>query len=644
LIALSRWSIPLVILPAQERNTVDMSTIRLTVAQAIVKYLSVQYSERDGIEQRLFAGMFGIFGHGNVTGLGQALAEKSDDLTYFRSQNEQAMVHTAVAYARAKDRLQLFACTSSIGPGATNMLTGAALATVNRLPVLLLPGDIFANRKPNPVLQQLEYPLSQDVSVNDAFRPVSRYWDRISRPEQLVASLPEAMRILTDPAETGAVTVCLPQDVQTEAYDFPSDMFAKRVWRIRRPVPVDEDLQSAAGLLASARRPLIVAGGGVTYSGANAALADFASAFGIPVAETQAGKGVLPWDHPWSVGPIGAAGGLAANRLAHDADVVLAIGTRLADFTTGSKTAFQHPDVRIIGANIGALDAYKLGALPLIGDARVTLERLGQILAGLAVQPHPHEPVAKLKLEWDAAVDALIDPTAGGPFSQSQVIGVVNAQAERADVVVCAAGGMPGDLLKMWRPVTPKNYHVEYGYSCMGYEIAGGLGVRMANPDGEVFVMVGDGSYLMMHTEIVTSLQEGKKLIVVLVDNGGFRCIRELQTQSGSPAFGNELRYRDRETNQLDGPLVGIDFAANAASLGAATYTARTPDELRTALGSARAEPATTVIYVPVESQERVRGFEGWWDVPIAEVSDDPNVQQARADYERGLVRQRPFV
>ncbi len=621
-----------------------MSTIRMTVAQAIVKYLSVQYSERDGVEQRLFAGMFGIFGHGNVTGLGQALEEVGEDLTYYRPQNEQAMVHSAVAYTRMKNRLQMFACTSSIGPGATNMLTGAALATVNRLPVLLLPGDIFANRKPNPVLQQLEYPLSQDMSVNDAFRPVSKFWDRIYRPDQLISSLPEAMRILTDPAETGAVTIALPQDVQTEAYDFPAAMFEKRVWKVRRPIPVGEDLQAAAELLAGAKHPLIVAGGGVTYSEANAALDDFATTFGIPVAETQAGKGVLPWNHPWSVGPIGAAGGLAANRLARDADVVLAIGTRLADFTTGSKTAFQHPDVKIIGANIGSMDAYKLGAMPLIGDARATLENLSEMLTVQGARAHDRAPIAALKQEWDAAVDELIDPDKGGPFSQPQVIGVVNAQAEEQDVVVCAAGGMPGDLLKMWRPITPKNYHVEYGYSCMGYEIAGGLGVKMANPDGEVFVMVGDGSYLMMHTEIVTSIQEGRKLVIVLVDNGGFRCIRELQTQSGSPAFGNELRYRDDATNRLDGPIVGVDFAANAASLGAATYTATSPAQLREALQAARSEEITTVIYVPVESQERVRGFEGWWDVPIAEVSSESGVQEARTAYEKDLERQRPFI
>ena len=618
-----------------------MSTIRLTVAQAIVRYLSVQYTSRDGHEQRMFAGMFGIFGHGNVTGIGQALEEVGDDLTYHRPQNEQAMVHTAAAYARMKNRLQMFACTSSIGPGATNMITGAALATVNRLPVLLLPGDIFANRVPHPVLQQLEYPLSQDMSVNDAFRPVSKYWDRIYRPEQLISALPEAMRVLTDPAETGAVTLALPEDVQTEAFDFPEALFEKRVWKVRRPAPVEDDLAAAADMIAAAKKPLIVAGGGVIYSEASDALDAFATRFGIPVSETQAGKGVLPWNHPWNIGPIGAAGGLAANRIARDADLVIAVGTRLADFTTASKTAFQNPDVNIIGSNIASFDAYKLGAMPLIGDARESLVLLHAALEQRGIAQRDHAPVANLKSEWDAAVDELIDPESGGPFSQPQVIGLVNEASGPDDVVVCAAGGMPGDLLKMWRPVSPKGYHVEYGYSTMGYEIAGGLGVKMAAPEREVYVMVGDGSYLMMHTEIVTSIAEGHKLTIVLVDNGGYRCIRELQTQSGSPAFGNELRYRNPATNRLDGDIIPVDFARNAASLGAATYTATGPQELRDALVAAKSETTTTVIYVPVESQERVRGFEGWWDVPIAEVSAQSDVIEAREEYVKGTSRQR---
>jgi len=621
-----------------------MNIIRLTVAQAIVKYLTVQYTERDGEQQRFFAGMFGIFGHGNVTGIGQALEEVGDDLTFYRPQNEQAMVHTAAAYTKMKNRLQTFACTSSVGPGATNMITGAALATVNRLPVLLLPGDTFANRVPHPVLQQLEYTLSQDVSVNDAFRPVSKFWDRIYRPEQLIASLPEAMRVLTNPAETGAVTVALPEDVQTEAFDFPASMFEKRVWKIRRPLPVDEDLDEAAALLRGASYPLIIAGGGVIYSRASDALDSFASEFGIPVSETQAGKGVLPWNHPWNVGPIGAAGGLAANRIARDADLVLAIGTRLADFTTSSKTAFQNPHVELLSINVGSMDAHKLGALPLVGDARATIDALACRLRALKAPVRDVTPVTDLKSEWDAAVDDLIQPRDGEALTQPQVIGLVNAASGPEDVVVCAAGGMPGDLLKLWRPLSPKGYHVEYGYSCMGYEIAGGLGVKMAGPGREVYVMVGDGSYLMLHTEIVTSIQEGYKLTIVLVDNGGFRCIRELQTQSGSPPFGNELRYRNERTNRLDGPTVRVDFARNAASLGAKAYTATTAAELRDALESAKSETITTVIYVPIESQERVRGFEGWWDVPIAEVSDQSDINTARDEYEAGRAKQRWFI
>jgi 3D-(3,5/4)-trihydroxycyclohexane-1,2-dione acylhydrolase (decyclizing) len=621
-----------------------MSTIRLTVAQAIVKYLSVQFTARDGVEQRFFAGMFGIFGHGNVTGIGQALEEYGDDLTYYRPQNEQAMVHTAAAYARMQNRLSTFACTSSVGPGATNMVTGAALATVNRLPVLLLPGDIFANRIPHPVLQQLEYPLSQDMSVNDAFRPVSKYWDRIYRAEQLISSLPETMRVLTDPAETGAVTICLPEDVQTEAFDFPAAMFEKKVWKVRRVLPPAEDLEAAVDAIRNARKPLIVAGGGVIYSEASARLDEFATSFGIPVTETQAGKGVLPWNHDWNAGPVGAAGGSAANALAADADLVIAVGTRLADFTTASKTAFQNPEVRFIGLNVGSMDAHKLGAMPLIGDARATLAELTSRLSALDVPTRSRDRVASLKAEWDDTVDELIDPETPGPFSQPQVIGLVNAAADPDDVVVCAAGGMPGDLLKLWRPESPKGYHVEYGYSCMGYEIAGGLGVKMAAPERNVFVMVGDGSYLMMHTEIVTSIQEGIKLIIVLVDNSGFRCIRELQTQSGTTAFGNDLLFRDHTTGRLSGPPVPIDFAANARSYGANTCTVTTPRELADALAMAKSEPVTTLINCQVESQERMRGFGSWWDVPVAEVSSDPGVNEAREAYEQDVAKQRSFV
>ncbi len=619
---------------------------RMTTAQAIVRYLSQQWIERDGVEQRLFKGMFGIFGHGNVTGIGQALEEVGADLPYYRPQNEQAMVHTAVAYAKAKNRLQMFACTSSIGPGATNMVTGAAVATVNRLPVLLLPGDIFASRRPDPVLQQLEHSLSPDISVNDCFRPVSRFWDRIYRPEQILDSLPEAIRVLTDPAETGAVTLALPQDVQTEALDVPASFLEKRVIRLHRATPVQAAIAEAVDLLRSAKLPLIIAGGGAIYSEASDDLGALAERFGIPVAETQAGKGVLPWDHPWNVGPIGSAGGTAANKLARDADLVIAIGTRLADFTTASHTAFANPDVRFVSVNVSSADAHKLGSLPIIGDARETIRALSEALSIAGVRPRGGyaESVGSLKSEWDAIVDGHRTVSAPKALTQANVIGIVNEESRPQDTVVCAAGGMPGDLLKLWRPLDPKGYHVEYGYSCMGYEIAGGLGVKLASPDGNVFVMVGDGSYLMMHTEIVTSLQEDQKLIIVVVDNGGFQCIRGLQMQSGSPAFGNELRVRNAETNRLDGPYLPVDFAQNAASLGANAILATDEESLRAALRAAEEADRTTVIHIRTSPDDRLPGYESWWDVPIAEESGEDGVRAARVSYLEAKERQRLLV
>ncbi len=620
-----------------------MQTIRMTMAQAVVRFLAQQYVERDGVEQPLFAGVWGIFGHGNVAGLGQALEEYSDTLRYYRPQNEQAMVHTAIAYAKMKNRLQTFACTSSIGPGATNMITGAATATVNRLPVLLLPGDIFANRRPDPVLQQLEFPGSLDVSVNDCFRPVSRFWDRINRPEQILASLPEAMRVLTDQAETGAVTVALPQDVQTEAYDYPANFFEKRVHQIVRQVAPESELRRAAALIREAKQPLIIAGGGVIYSEATAALSDFADGLGIPVSETQAGKGALPWSHPWNVGPVGANGGLAANRLARDADLIIAVGTRLSDFTTASHTAFQNPAVRFIGINVCGRDAHKFGALPIISDAREALTALLAILReqGYRTEPAYGDRVETLKAEWNAAVDRLRQVETPDQLTQANVIGIVNDVSGPRDVVICAAGSMPGDLLKLWRPVDPKGYHLEYGYSTMGYEIAGGLGAKMADPSREIYVMVGDGSYLMLHTEIVTAIQEGIKLTIVVVDNGGFQSIKGLQMGCGSPPFGNELRLRNPQTGRLDGDYLTVDFAKNAESLGAVAFRANSEAELRAALERAKQETHTVVIHVPVRKDARVPNFEGWWDVPVAAVSGEAGVQQARAAYEQAHAAQR---
>ncbi len=620
-----------------------MATFKLTTAQAIVKFLSAQYTERDGIEHKMFRGVFGIFGHGNVTGLGQALEEMGQDLPYYRPQNEQAMVHTSAAYAKMKNRLEMFACTSSVGPGATNMVTGAATATVNRLPVLLLPGDTFASRLPHPVLQQLEHPLMRETTVNDAFRPVSRFWDRITRPEQVLDSLPEAMRILTDQSETGAVTICLPEDVQTEAYDYPESFFEKHVHRIVRTVPPESQIVEAAQMIQDSKRPLIVSGGGAIYSEASEVLDKFTSTFGIPLSETQAGKGVLPWNHDWNLGPIGSNGGLAANRLARDADLVICVGTRLQDFTTASKTAFQNPEVRFIGINIASMDAHKLGALPLVGDARNTLEALyGALIGrGFSTSEEYRHDVANLKRLWDAAVDEERSRTIAGKLTEANVIKIVNEFSRPQDVVVCAAGGLPGDLLKLWRACDPKGYHLEYGYSCMGYEIAGGLGVKMADPSREVYVMVGDGSYLMLHTEIVTSLQEGYKLTIVVVDNSGFQCIRGLQMSSGSPSFGNELRYRDRSTNRLEGPYMQIDFAKNAESLGAVGMFADNAADLRSALERASKADRTVVIHVPVDPDAKVSSFESWWDVPVAEVSSEESVIRARKEYESAREKQR---
>ncbi len=622
-----------------------MTTTRLTMAQAIVTFLQNQYVERDGVEQRLFAGVFGIFGHGNVSGIGQALEEYGTELPFIRPQNEQAMVHSAIAYARMKNRLQIYACTSSVGPGATNMITGAATATVNRLPVLLLPGDTFASRLPHPVLQQLEYALGQDVSVNDCFRPVSKYWDRITRTEQLLSSLPEAVRVLTDQAETGAVTIAMPEDVQTEAYDYPSRFFDKRVRRIVRGIAPLEEIQHLAEMIQSSQRPLIVAGGGVIYSEATDQLSAFAERFGIPVVTSQAGNGSLPWPHQWNAGAVGSNGSLAANRLAESADLVIAIGTRFSDFTTASYTAFQHPEVRFASINVCAMDAHKLGSFPIVADARATIEQLDEVLdaRGYRSDVAYGDEVEHLKAEWDGITTDIRTPKPDQPLTQGQAIGIVNEATEPRDVMICAAGSMPGDLLKLWRPLDPKSYHVEYGYSCMGYEVAGALGIKMAAPDREVFVMVGDGSYLMMHTEIVTSLQENQKLIVVVVDNSGFQSIRGLQESTGTPAFGNELRYRSEETGRLDGDYIPIDFAKNGESYGAISYTANNAEELRQALEAARENDRTTLIHVRVHKRIGVPSFESWWDVPVAEVSGQESVRKALDAYEKKLEEQRYF-
>jgi 3D-(3,5/4)-trihydroxycyclohexane-1,2-dione acylhydrolase (decyclizing) len=617
---------------------------RRTVAQALVQFLAAQRVRRDDEEHAFFAGIFGIFGHGNVAGIGEALLHRPAPLTFYLPRNEQAMVHTAAAFAKASNRLRTLACTSSIGPGATNMITGAAAATVNRLPVLLLPGDIFATRRSDPVLQQLESPQSRDVSVNDCLKPVSKYWDRINRAEQLPSALLEAMRVLTSPSDTGAVTLALPQDVQTEAAEFPSELFEARTWTIPRNRADAGAVRAAIDRIRASRRPFLVAGGGVLYSDATAALDRFAAATGIPVGETQAGKGSLRFDHPQAVGAIGATGTSAANRLARDADLVIVVGSRLSDFTTASKTAFAAEGVQFIAVNVAELDACKQGALPLVGDAREALGELTAALGGWHVAPAYAETIATEKAAWEREVDRIYNLNHGPLISQGEVIGLVNTFADSTAVMVCAAGSMPGDLHKLWRTRAPGGYHMEYGYSTMGYEIAAGLGVKLARPDRDVYVLVGDGSYLMMAQEIATAVQEGVALTIVLLDNHGFASIGGLSASIGCGGFGTHYRHRTA-SGELDGPVVDVDYVANAASLGAHVVRAETRDEIQAALAAGRSRGGVNVIVVPVDRNQGVGGYDSWWDVAVAEVSPFADVQRARdASESTRRSRQRHFL
>lgn len=620
--------------------------IRLTTAQAIIQFLKNQYVERDGLEQPFFAGCFGIFGHGNVAGIGQAL-QQYPDFRYYQTRNEQAMVHTAAAYAKMKNRLQTLVCTTSIGPGATNMLTAAAGATINRLPVLLLPGDIFARRNVAPVLQQLESVSSQDISVNDCFKPVSRYWDRINRPDQILLSLPEAMRVLTSPADTGAVTLALPQDVQAEAFDFPIEFFKKRVWRVPRNRADQAVLAQAIEQIKTSQKPLIIAGGGVIYSEATDTLRQFVEQTGIPVGETMAGKGSLPYEHPLCLGAIGATGTLAANRLAKEADLIIGIGTRYSDFTTASKTAFRNSEVRFININVAEFDAFKQAALPVVGDAKATLEELMSLLVGYQVSADYRAKAEQLHDEWEAEVQRIYDVRHQPLVSQGELIGAVNDQGDPEAVMVCAAGSLPGDLHKLWRARHPKQYHLEYGYSCMGYEIAGGLGIKMADPDREVYVLVGDGSYLMLSADIITSVQEGYKLTIILMDNHGYKSIGSLSRSLGQSGFGTRYVYPQNgglpDDNVTDIETLLVDLPANARSLGAHVIECKTRDEFITALEQAKTIDKTTVIYIQNDRYVGVPGYESWWDVPVAEVSEIDSVQAAREEWEENRDKERYF-
>ncbi|MBP3961912.1 3D-(3,5/4)-trihydroxycyclohexane-1,2-dione acylhydrolase (decyclizing) [Paenibacillus lignilyticus] len=607
-----------------------MNTVRLTMAQALLRFLDQQYISVDGEETKFVKGVMGIFGHGNVTGIGEALEHSAGELVYIQGKNEQGMVHAAAAFAKQSNRKQIYACTSSIGPGALNMITAAATATVNRIPVLLLPGDNFASRQPDPVLQQLEVVSDYTVSANEPFKSVSKYWDRIVRPEQLMTAAVQAMRVLTDPAETGAVTLALPQDVQAEAYDYPVHFFDRKVHYLDRRPPVPDAIKRAVKLMAEKKKPLLIAGGGVLYASASSELAAFAEAFRIPVAETQAGKSAIAWNHPLNVGAIGVTGALAANKIAQEADLIIGIGTRYSDFTTASKSAFGNPDVQFINVNVSGFDSSKLNGVAITADAKEGLIALQAALEDVRYQSgHDLQDIGAIKQVWDDEVDRLFAMEHELGIAQTRALGIIQETISSDSVIVCAAGSLPGDLHRLWRPTEPKTYHMEYGFSCMGYEIAGAFGVALAEPRREVYAIVGDGGYLMLHSELVTSLQEGRKITVLLFDNHGFQCIHNLQKSQGSDGFGNEFRFRSEETGKLTGSFMPIDFAAHARSLGAKAYKANSEQDLKEALRLAKQETVTTLIEIPVVPGTNTGGYESWWNVAVPEVSESDNVIKA---------------
>lgn len=644
-----------------------MQTYSLTTAQALVRFLNQQYIEFEGKEEKFVQGIFTIFGHGNVLGLGQALEEDSGDLQVYQGRNEQGMAQAAVAFAKQKHRRQIIACTSSVGPGAANMVTAAATATANHIPLLLLPGDTFSTRQPDPVLQQVEHFHDLTLTTNDAFRAVSKYWDRVYRPEQVMSAMINAMRVLTDPADTGAVTICLPQDVQGEKYDFPASFFKKRVHRIERRLPTKEALQEAVELIQRKKKPLIICGGGVRYSGAAQVLERFSEQFVIPFGETQAGKSAVPSSHPMNLGGIGVTGNLAANKLAKDADLIIGIGTRYSDFTTASKQLFQHPEVEFLTINVSEFHAGKLDAVKVVADAKVSLEQLASELQKIKYRSAYNQEIEQAKLEWSQELDRLhqtrytsdgfVPEVAGhldeviaefietyqSSLTQTEVLGHLNRLVADDAIIVGAAGSLPGDLQRVWQSRKPNTYHMEYGYSCMGYEIAGALGVKMAEPEKEVYAMVGDGSYLMMHSELVTSLQEGKKINVILFDNAAFGCINNLQMGNGMGSFGTEFRYRNPVSGNLDGALMKIDFAANAAAYGVKTYTVRTIQELQEAVEDAKQQPVSTLLDIKILPKTMTNGYEAWWHVGVAAVSSNSKVQEAYQNKENQLKTARKY-
>jgi len=621
-----------------------MATIRLTMAQALLRFLDNQYVMFDGVESKFVEGVFGIFGHGCVVGLGEALAAKENTLPFYQAKNEQGSVHAAAAFAKEHNRRKIMAVTSSIGPGALNMVVGAGTASANHIPVLLLPGDVFASRQPDPVLQQVETPQDYTNSSNDAFRSVSRYWDRVNRPEQLMSAMINAMRVLTDPADTGAVTVALPQDVQGEAFDYPVEFLEKRVHHIERRLPTPSQVTRSVEAIAKAKKPLVILGGGVRYSEAGEELSKFCEAFHIPFGETQAGKGTILWDNPYNLSGIGVTGSQAANRLAKEADLIIAVGTRMGDFTTCSKWLFQNPEAVFLSINVASFDAYKLDSIPIVADAKATLFAITEKLKAQAYRSSWGKRIEEEKALWDKEVDLIYSEVLPNSLSQGRVLGELNDRLLPPDtIVVSGSGSIPSDMQRVWRTRKQGTYHMEYAFSCMGYEIAGALGAKIAHPDRTVVAIVGDGAYTMLHTELLTSIQEGKKIIVVVLDNAGFHCIDNLQNSQGIVHYGNDWKKREEKTGRLTGNSLVVDYALNAQSWGAAGFTANTLQELKEATEKALKEERSSLIHVHVAPKSMTKGYESWWRVGTAEVSSNPEVVEAWKELQPEIQKSRKF-
>jgi len=620
-----------------------MKVKKLTMAQALIEFINNQYVEVDGIEKKFVKGVMGIFGHGNVVGLGQALEQYKDEIIFYQGKNEQEIAHAAIAFAKQKDRQEIFACTASIGPGSINMVTAAGTATVNRIPVLFLPSDTYADRQPDPVLQQVEHPMNYNITANDAFKPLSKYWDRVSRPEQLMTAMINAFRVLTDPADTGAVTVCLPQDVQGEVYEYPEEFFMKRVWHIERGPITDQAAQRAIELIKKKKKPMLICGGGVRYGHAEKDLVAFAEKFNIPFTETQAGKGIIPYNHPLNLGPGGVCGTYSANIIAKDCDLIIAVGTRLNDFVTSSKTAFKNPDLDILSINVASVDAYKMNGVALVGDAKLTLGKITELLSNSGYISGYGDEIIKAKNKWSELMKSLGEIELEDGLSQTRVLIELNKLLNDDDIVVSASGSLPSDLERVWQTKVRGTYHLEYGFSCMGYEVPGALGVKIAEPDKEVYAFVGDGGFLMSHAELYTSIHEGKKINVLLFYNYGHQCIHNLQRSQGINTFGTVFRQRDTKSGGLTGQYVPIDFTSIAKGYGAKVYKVDTLDDLKTAIEQAKTDEVSTLIEIRVLPGTMTDGYESFWRVGTAQIAEDPRVTEAAKSMNEHVSKAKPY-